>query len=316
VKLLLLGAGGSGKSTMFKQMIALYGSGFPEKERRLYIPTIHTNVIVTMQALIAAVPVHGAAVSCQDAMQAVCGLKTFSLDEDMALNLRRLWDDPGIRLAYENSAKFQLMDSARYFLDQVEVLAASKYVPSMQDVLRSRVRTTGIAEQTFSIEGYSWRMFDVGGQRNERRKWIHCFENVTAVIFIGVLSEYDLLLEEDQSKNRMEETLELFEDICNSRYFREASLVLFLNKRDLFADKIKKVPLSACPVFQQYHIEQTYDAGCQAIEQAFLSKRQNPDKLIYVHITCATDTSNIATVFHAVRDTIIRTSLLRAGVVV
>jgi len=41
-------------------------------------------------------------------------------------------------------------------------------------------------------------MFDVGGQRSERKKWIHCFEGVTAIIFIVALSEYDLTLAEDQ----------------------------------------------------------------------------------------------------------------------
>ena len=41
-------------------------------------------------------------------------------------------------------------------------------------------------------------MFDVGGQRSERKKWIHCFEGVTAIIFIVAMSEYDLTLVEDQ----------------------------------------------------------------------------------------------------------------------
>jgi len=67
-------------------------------------------------------------------------------------------------------------------------------------------------------------------------------------------------------------------------------------------------------MFSAMQIPQTYEAGCQVIEQAFLSKRQNPDKLIYVHVTCATDTSNIEAVFNAVRDTIIRSSLVAAGV--
>lgn len=42
------------------------------------------------------------------------------------------------------------------------------------------------------------RMFDVGGQRSERKKWIHCFEGVTAIIFCVALSAYDLVLAEDE----------------------------------------------------------------------------------------------------------------------
>lgn len=41
-------------------------------------------------------------------------------------------------------------------------------------------------------------MFDVGGQRSERKKWIHCFEGVTAIIFCVALSGYDLVLAEDE----------------------------------------------------------------------------------------------------------------------
>ena len=82
-------------------------------------------------------------------------------------------------------------------------------------------------------------MYDVGGQRNERKKWIHCFEGVTAVIFVAAISEYDQKLFEDASTNRMVEALDLFEDICNNAFFVKSSLILFLNKRDLFEEKIK-----------------------------------------------------------------------------
>lgn len=86
-------------------------------------------------------------------------------------------------------------------------------------------------------------MFDVGGQRSERKKWIHCFENVTAIVFMVAISEYDQVLVEDESVNRMAEALTLFDSICNSRWFVKTSMILFLNKIDLFKDKLPKSPM-------------------------------------------------------------------------
>lgn len=77
-----------------------------------------------------------------------------------------------------------------------------------------------------------YKLFDVGGQRSERKKWIHCFENVTAILFLVAISEYDQSLYEDESINRMQESLALFDSICNSRWFVRTSIILFLNKID------------------------------------------------------------------------------------
>ena len=59
---------------------------------------------------------------------------------------------------------------------------------------------------------------------------IHCFENVTAILFLVAISEYDQMLYEDESINRMQEALVLFDSICNSRWFVRTSIILFLNK--------------------------------------------------------------------------------------
>jgi len=111
---------------------------------------------------------------------------------------------------------------------------APGFVPSEADVLRTRVRTTGIVENEFEIQGNKFKMYDVGGQRNERKKWIHCFEKVTAVLFVGVLSEYDMVLYEDEKMNRMDETLSLFDEICNSLVSR--------NGHDIVSEQTRFIP--------------------------------------------------------------------------
>lgn len=328
-KLLLLGAGESGKSTLFKQMIQIYGTGFPEQECRTYEPIIYNNIITSMQALInhsqnIGEPSDGDSdeekarkEKAKEALAYFAGIQQdVKIDMENVGHFKILWADPCIQVAFDNRSSFQLTDSTEYFFIKIDEIAMDDYLPSERDVLHSRVRTTGIVENNFNIDGNQFKMFDVGGQRNERKKWIHCFENVTAVLFVGVLSEYDQVLYEDETMNRMEETLNLFDEICNSRWFRETSIILFLNKKDIFEEKIKRVPLNVCPVFQHLGDENwTFDSGCKVIEEMFQSKNRNPEKVIYCHVTCATDTTNVAAVFNAVKDIIIRKSLGEAGLV-
>lgn len=93
------------------------------------------------------------------------------------------------------------------------------------------------------IKETSIHMFDVGGQKSERKKWIHCFEAVKSIIFCVSLSEYDQVLLEESRQNRMMESLVLFESVVNSRWFLRTTIILFLNKIDVFRQKIKKIPL-------------------------------------------------------------------------
>ena len=151
---------------------------------------------------------------------------------------------------FSRSREYQLNDSAAYYLNQLDRIASPHFVPTQQDVLRTRVKTTGIIETQFNFKGLHFKMFDVGGQRSERKKWIHCFEGVTSIIFCVALSGYDLVLAEDEEMNRMMESMKLFDSICNNKWFVETSIILFLNKKDLFEDKIRHSPLTIC--FPEY----------------------------------------------------------------
>ena len=115
-------------------------------------------------------------------------------------------------------------------------------------------------------------MFDVGGQRSERKKWIHCFEGVTAIIFCVALSGYDLVLAEDEEMNRMMESMKLFDSICNNKWFVETSIILFLNKKDLFEQKIKYSPLTIC--FPEYK-GKTKISSNRRLEQLCEKSREN-----------------------------------------
>lgn len=316
-KLLLLGAGESGKSTLFKQMLRIYGKGFSIQERQQYITIIHNNMIQAMKTLCKMAATFGQQISTQNqnSLQVVENLKgEEEITPELGTHLAALWEDKAIQTTYDQRSRFQLADGTKYFFDMINTVCKSDYLPSEDDILRCRVRTTGIVENEFEIDGNKFRMFDVGGQRNERKKWIHCFEGVTAVLFVAAISEYDQTLYEDESVNRMTEALNLFEEICNSRWFQETSIMLFLNKRDLFYDKIEKqkVPLTVC--WRDYEGESNYEDGVKFITNQFLARNHNPQShMVYCHCTCATDKDNVQFVFNAVKDTVIRTSLAKIG---
>ena len=161
-------------------------------------------------------------------------------------------------------------------------------------------------------------MFDVGGQRSERKKWIHCFENVTTILFLVAISEYDQLLFEDETVNRMQEALTLFDSICNSRWFVKTSIILFLNKIDRFKEKLPVSPMQNYFPDYEGKLDQNgtngrnfqrsntaeggpdYAAACDYILNRFVSLNQHETKQIYTHFTCATDTTQIRFVMAAV----------------
>ena len=88
------------------------------------------------------------------------------------------------------------------FFKDLERLFIKEFVPTDQDVLRARLRTTGIIETYFDLGSLQYQMFDVGGQRSERKKWIHCFENVNALLFVVAISGYNRCLVEDRDRVR------------------------------------------------------------------------------------------------------------------
>lgn len=163
----------------------------------------------------------------------------------------------------------------------------------------------------FGYLGVHFKLFDVGGQRSERKKWIHCFEGVTALIFCVAMNCYDMKLQEDEAINRMAESMKLFDSICNNRWFIDTSIILFLNKKDLFEEKIRRSPLEIC--FPEYPGRNTYEEASAYIQMRFESLNRNPEKEVYSHFTCATDTSNMEFVFDSVTDVIIKDQLKDVG---
>jgi len=321
-KLLLLGAGESGKSTVFKQMIDLYGNGFTDQQKKEYLSVIHSNLLIAAKAL----AIHskqfvedglGDCLVSEENRKRQQFFIDLPLDSvmttDLASALKSFWEDPGIQVTWALRSKFQILDGTEYLMSHIDDYTTHGYIPTKQDILNTRVRTSGVVSAEFKIDDLLFEVFDVGGQRNERKKWIHCFQSVTAIIFVAAVSEYDQVLFEDNATNRIVEAINLFDQVVNSKYFGETSIILFLNKKDLFIEKLKTVPLKVA--FPDYEGDNSYESAWKFIAAKFGATRKDSSRQIYAHVTCATDDTNVHRVFAAVKDTVVRKSLLKSGMI-
>ncbi|MED6289765.1 Guanine nucleotide-binding protein subunit alpha-13 [Characodon lateralis] len=323
VKILLLGAGESGKSTFLKQMRIIHGQDFDQQAREDFRGTIYSNVIKGIRVLVDAreklhIPwgdpknqQHGDVVMSFDTRSAKMANGQLAKTEFMMYfsAIKDLWADSGIQNAYDRRREFQLGESVKYFLDNLDKLSKSDYIPSQQDILLARKPTKGIHEYDFEIKNVPFKMVDVGGQRSERRRWFECFDSVTSILFLVSSSEYDQVLMEDRQTNRLRESLNIFETIVNNRVFVNVSIILFLNKMDLLEEKVKLVPLK--DYFPEYTGPEHSLSDIQAfMVECFRAKRRDAmQKPLYHHFTTAINTENIRLVFRDVKDTILHDNL-------
>ena len=196
-------------------------------------------------------------------------------------------------------------DNTAYFWEKIDEIKEENYIPTEQDILLVRYRTTGLIQEKFEINNKIFNMVDVGGTKSERKKWIHCYENVTAIIYVASLSCFDEGMFEDEETNQMMDQLELFDKICNDERFKQSAIILCLNKTDLFREKLKQnIPITLCPEFKDYDGFTTYNDSIKYIKQSFLDKNKTPNKPIFIHSLCGTKQNEVENVFNKIRDNI------------
>ncbi|XP_052304768.1 guanine nucleotide-binding protein alpha-1 subunit isoform X4 [Populus trichocarpa] len=317
-KILLLGAGDSGKSTIFKQIKLLFQSGFDEAELKSYISVIHANVYQTIKVL------HDGskelAQNETDSLKYVISnenkdigqklseiggrLDHPSLTKELAQEIETLWRDAAIQVAssskihiqfpwnlyycyketYARGNELQVPDCTPYFMENLQRLSDANYIPTKDDVLYARVRTTGVVEIQF---------------------------------------RYDQTLFEDENKNRMIGTKELFEWVLKQPCFEKTSFMLFLNKFDIFEKKVLKVPLNVCEWFKDYQpvltgkleIEHAYEFVKKKFEELYFQSTtpDRVDRVFKIYRTTALDQKLVKKTFKLVDETLRRRNLFEAG---
>ncbi|GAA5858211.1 hypothetical protein JCM5353_006061 [Sporobolomyces roseus] len=201
IRTLMLGPGESGKSTVVKQMRLAYSRPYSRGERERFKEIVYGNTLQSMQVTINGFDIvdipfpekhkDEATLLLSLAPEDATDIVTGKFKSEIANAIQSLWKEPATKEVVRQSFRFQLNDSAPYFFDELSRLSHPDYLPTDQDILHCRVRTTGISEEAFTVDGVKLLVVDVGGQRSERKKWLHQFETCQLLIFVAAVSEYD-----------------------------------------------------------------------------------------------------------------------------
>lgn len=241
--------------------------------------------------------------------------------------LQKIWTDPIIQHVYQKEEKSPHLEAPLgYIMNGIDRMVEIGYHPTNEDILNARKRTNGVNLLHFeATTGAKFLLIDVGGQKSERKKWLAHFDIVDAIIFVVGLDQYDQVMMEDGVEgNRLIDSITLFEEICTSPWFRDSSFLLFLNKSDVFRNKIRQVPITVC--FENYKGDpHDFDQTSKFISKCFQevhTKSHNSDRnkqpgsalpYVYPYITCATDTENMQFIIDACQDILLRTEMAVSG---
>ena len=321
-KILILGTSNSGKSTLFRQMQILNTAGFSEAERKSYKKIITDNVADCISLLVNNV----------NSTQTMCGSDiTDTIAEFQHLNFgnrwelscseeakllglsQELWAADIMKSTFEGCRhEMECPESVAFLLDNINDIVKEDSLPTNQHILHSRLKTTGVRSLHFSYENTFVEMIDVGGQRSERRKWMHYFDDIEVLLFCASINEYDKVLKEDLCTNSLAESLTVFESIINSSWFESKAIVVFLNKIDLLQSKLMSSNIG------EHHTDFNGDPlSCDDVVDFMKKKYLDCDKQtgrsIYIFTTCATDTDNISKVSRVCFDSVLNRHLAQIG---
>lgn len=307
-KILLLGAGESGKSTIIKQLSLLYRKGGIMEDRRQFVRVLQNNTLVCMQALLRAAEQfeYDDKTNPEYVNDATLIMGTEGNDvmtEQMVEAVKRLWASEAIQKTYLHRNQFWILETADYYFENCHRFVEENFLPNDVDVIMARKRTTGVIVTEFPVDGYNFSVVDVGGQRSERRKWINCFDGVRAIFWVSNLAGYDKVLFEDKSINRMHEDLDLFKETLKTPAFKDTPIFLFFNKKDLFDISIQSSNIDLC--FPEYTGPQEADAAQQYIAEQFQEALPPGKTIEMVHFLSAKKKDEVKGAFERVKDYLI-----------
>ncbi|KAJ7032646.1 heterotrimeric G protein alpha subunit B [Mycena alexandri] len=311
INILFLAAQGTDDS-MLRRMKLLHQGGYNEREREEWKTMVFNAMSMSVRTVLEAMPDLKLALAPENEahrdviLSLPPQIEAEVLPRDIADAVRGLWRDPGV-----SDAVRWVNPDAAYWFNSINHIAAADYLPIDADILRCRTKETGVTETSFTVGELTYKIHHPSGQRLDmRQKWIHCFENVKALLFCVTLKDYDQMVEEGDGNNRLQQSVVEFDSICNSRWFSKTSIILFLTDIDKFAEKLPRNPLA--DYFPDYEGGDNYDAACDYMLHRFVSLNQTAAKRqIYVHYVSSTDNQQIKYLLSGIQDILLQLDMRR-----
>ncbi|PSN69686.1 G-alpha-domain-containing protein [Corynespora cassiicola Philippines] len=303
-KILLLGIGEASKTTFLKQIQSLYQVDSFNESRMSWISTIYDNMISNLKILaqwykeyLEFLGLHNTKSRILSGIYfAISASSGDELSPNFADEYKYLFETLSSNGTQYIRFSFDIPSNLEYYAKNLERICSQDFIPTDQDIMHARVRTTGLHKYPISVGDHTTYIVDVGGERSERKKWRNVFDKVTNVIFLASMSCYNENLYEDHHTNRMQETLMLFESISNSRWFDHSKISLCFTMMDLFSKKIE----SGWPDIKKYFSDYEGDsmdseAVKQYITNQFLSlaPRTHGIELFYINATDQEDVKGV-----------------------
>ncbi|KAF8910553.1 guanine nucleotide-binding protein [Gymnopilus junonius] len=206
-------------------------------------------------------------------------------------DIQELWSHPTVK-GMIVKRRLKLDEWSEFFLRHISRVASPDYIPTTDDILHARIQTMGVAEHIFDVNIHgklvTWHLYDVGGARGQRHSWVPYFDDANAIIFVAPVSAFDQYLEEDPRVNRIDDSLQLFTQVCSNALLKSVHLVLFLNKTDLLRSKLDKGLRVRKYITSFGERSNDYETVVQYFRAHFLQvhRRNNENRrVLYTHFT-------------------------------
>uniref|UniRef100_A0A0N5C6R6 G-protein alpha subunit n=1 Tax=Strongyloides papillosus TaxID=174720 RepID=A0A0N5C6R6_STREA len=250
LRILLLGAPESGKTTLMEQIRLLYKQDFKDTEFLHRKAFIYNNILDSMRQILSYMKKKNFCLENKDnetkADFVMDGFENLygPFNEKESDAIKSLWNDKNLQEVYKRRAQFNLNDSAGYFFEELDRINQQNFVPVPEDLIRAYVPTLGVDNLIFTVKNRSYQIIEYGGTKLDVKLLEDLYDGINCVFFVVAISEYDQFLPNDEENSKLQNSLKILDKCCNYCRDLNVPLYVFLNETDVFIEKLDVSPLS------------------------------------------------------------------------